>query len=92
MLSQIVRLKKAMNRRTFFCFSVASGNLREVLHMFYFSSDINFPWKLACASLCIFIQLTVTFSSARPTEYTVVFLLQQSLSEQRAMLHSTYLA
>ena len=35
LFSQTVHLKKAMSSRIFFCFSAASGNLHEVLHMCY---------------------------------------------------------
>jgi hypothetical protein len=35
LFSQIVRLKKATSKGTFFCFSAASGTLREDLRTFY---------------------------------------------------------
>jgi hypothetical protein len=70
--SQIVRLKKAMSKRTFFCFNAASGTLHEDLRMFYCCWRHKFAIKHCCATLSIFIQLTVTCSSTTHTECNVV--------------------
>jgi esterase/lipase superfamily enzyme len=92
LFSQIVCLKKAMSRQTFFGINAASGTLHENLYIFNFCSDINLPQKHCCTTLNIFIQLTVKYSSTTHTECTVAFPLQQWLHKHATMLRYMHIA
>jgi len=66
-VSQIVSLKKAMDKQTFFCFNAAVGILHKL------------PYKNCCTTLNVFIWLTVKCSSTTCIECTAALTLQQWL-------------
>jgi hypothetical protein len=53
------------------------------------AGDINSPQKHCCATLSIFILLTVTRSSTMLIERIVTFPLQQTLNENATLLRHT---
>ena len=92
LLSQTVRLKKAVSRRTLFCFSAASGTLREDIHTFYCCWRQQLSWNIVVLRsifLCIWrwhVALTVH------TDGIAVFPLQLWLRERAELLRYTYVA
>jgi hypothetical protein len=56
LFSQIVCLKKAVSKRTFFCFNAASGTLHEDLRTLYFCRQNKFSIKaLLCSTQHLYI-------------------------------------
>jgi len=76
--SQIVSLKKAMGKQTFFCFNAALGTLHKL------------PYKHCCTTLNDFIWLTVKCSSTTFTECTAALPRQQWLCKNATMLCYMY--
>ena len=61
--SKILHLQKTVRKRIFFCFSAASGTLREHLRTCYCCRKHKFVIKAFCTTLNIFVHVTVTCSS-----------------------------
>ena len=91
LVSQIVTLKVAMRKQTFFCLSAPYKNEREYLHSIYFYWRSEFSSRAVLCNIHLLRQLRVPSSSISNIECIFVLPVQQWLGQLANILRFTYI-